>query len=57
MIDGFGSLSGFWGMVKGSFKKYKDQHALNLLNEPMPHGPSSLVQIERPAQTLEETRA
>jgi len=32
-------------MVKGSFSLYPDQHALNLLNEPMPHGPSSLVNI------------
>ena len=57
VMDGFGSLSGFWAMVRGTFRTYKDQHALNLLNEPMPHGPSSLVQIERPDQTLEETRA
>ena len=35
-------------MVKGTFKNYKDQHALNLLNEPVPHGPSPLVQIQDP---------
>jgi hypothetical protein len=52
VIEGFGSLSGFWGMVKGTFKSYKDQHALNLLNEPAPHGPSSLVQIEEPAREM-----
>ena len=45
VIDGFGSLKGFWGMVRGTFRTYPDQHALNLLNEPMPIGPSSLVQI------------
>jgi hypothetical protein len=44
-------------MVKGTFKTYKDQHALNLLNEPMPHGPSSLVQISSPSRALEETNA
>ena len=45
-------------MVRGTFSKYPDQHALNLLNEPAPHGPASLVQIESHAsRTLEETRA
>ena len=53
VIDGFGSLKGFWSMVRGSFSKYPDRHALNLLNEPMPHGPSSLVQITHPDRELE----
>jgi hypothetical protein len=44
-------------MVRGSFSRYKDQHALNLLNEPMPQGPAPLVQITRPGRALEETRA
>ena len=57
VIDGFGSLKGFWGMVRGSFNKYRDAHALKLLNEPAPHGPAQLVQIENPARTLEETNA
>jgi hopanoid biosynthesis associated radical SAM protein HpnH len=57
VIDGFGSLSGIWGMVRGTFSRYRDRHALNLLNEPAPHGPASLVQIERPSHTLEETNA
>jgi hypothetical protein len=39
-------------MVKGSFSLYPDRHALNLLNEPMPSGPSSLVQIDQPAREL-----
>jgi hypothetical protein len=52
VIDGFGSLKGFFAMVRGTFTRYPDQHALNLLNEPMPHGPSSLVQIERPEREL-----
>ena len=43
VLEGFGSLKGFLAMVKGSFSLYPDQHALNLLNEPMPTGPSSLV--------------
>jgi hypothetical protein len=53
VIDGFGSLKGFWAMVKGSFSLYPDRHALNLLNEPMPHGPSPLVQIAQPEQQHE----
>ena len=44
-------------MVRGTFSKYRDQHALNLLNEPAPHGPATLVQIAEPAHSLEETRA
>ena len=57
VIDGFGTLKGFWGMVKGNFSLYKDKHALNLLNEAMPHGPAKLVQIKKPAHSLEETNA
>jgi hypothetical protein len=57
VMDGFGSLSGIWGMIRGTFSSYRDQHALNLLNEPMPHGPSALVQIARPSTALEETNA
>jgi hypothetical protein len=56
VIDGFGSLKGFLAMVRGTFSKYPDQHALNLLNEPMPHGPVSLVQINPPTREYEETR-
>ena len=57
VMDGFGSLKGLWGMIRGTFSTYPDQHALNLLNEPMPHGPASLVHIERTAAALEETNA
>ncbi len=57
VIDGFGSLKGFWGMVKGSFSLYPDQHALNLLNEPAPQGPAKLISIERSERELEETSA
>jgi hypothetical protein len=42
-------------MIRGTFSTYKDEHALKLLNEPAPHGPSSLIQIEKPAHALEET--
>ena len=57
VMDGFGSLSGFWAMIRGTFSLYKDQHALNLLSEPAPHGPSTLVQIAKSAETLEESKA
>jgi hypothetical protein len=50
-------LKGFWGMVRGNFSLYKNQHALKLLSEPAPHGPATLVKIEAPARSLEETRA
>jgi hypothetical protein len=57
VIDGFTTLKGFMGMVRGTFSLYKDAHALKLLDAPAPHGPASLVQIEEPAETLEETHA
>ena len=55
VIDGFGSLKGFLAMVRGTFSKYPDQHALNLLSEPMPHGAGNLVQIGQSSHDLEET--
>jgi hypothetical protein len=55
VIDGFGSVKGFLAMVRGTFNSYQDAGALKLLSEPAPHGPASLVQIEEPAQSLEET--
>jgi hypothetical protein len=57
VIEGFGSLKGFWAMVRGNFSLYKDDTALRLLNEPAPHGPATLVQIAEPAPALEETHA
>ena len=39
-------------MIRGTFSTYPDQHALNLLNEPMPSGPSSLVQITQREREL-----
>jgi len=52
VMDGFGSLKGFIAMVRGTFSRYPDQHALNLLNEPAPHGPAILVQIESPEREM-----
>ncbi|MFZ0340248.1 MAG: adenosyl-hopene transferase HpnH [Terracidiphilus sp.] len=52
VLEGFGSLKGFLAMVKGSFSLYPDKHALDLLNEQMPTGPSSLVQITEPERVL-----
>jgi hopanoid biosynthesis associated radical SAM protein HpnH len=58
VMDGFGTLKGFWGMVKGNFGLYKDKHALKLLNEWKAEGEvPPLVQIEKkPAAALEETQ-
>jgi hopanoid biosynthesis associated radical SAM protein HpnH len=55
IIEGFGSWKGFLGMVRGTFNKYPDAGALKLLDEIAPHAPASLVQIEEPAHSLEET--
>jgi len=57
VIDGFGSLGGFWGMVRGSFRKYRDPHALELLKEAAQHGTEALAHAGEPSRSLEETRA
>jgi hypothetical protein len=57
VIDGFGSLKGFLAMARGNFRLYPDTHALKLLDQPAPHGPSKLVKIAATEQSLEETRA
>jgi hypothetical protein len=44
-------------MVRGNFNKYPDAGALKLLDEVKPHAPAGLVQIEEPANSLEETHA
>ena len=55
VMVGFGSIKGFWDMVKGNFSLYRDDHALKLLSEPAPHGPATLVTIEETQRALEET--
>jgi hypothetical protein len=45
-------------MVRGTFSKYRDPHALQLLHEVQPSSPAAPVQIASPAEkTLEETHA
>lgn len=56
VINGFGTLKGFWGMVKGTFSLYKDDHAQKLLNEFKPESASEpLVQIDA-AKTADKKR-
>ncbi len=55
VMDGFGSLKGFMALIRGTFSKYPDQHALNLLSEPMPQGAGNLIQIGEPSHKMEET--
>jgi hopanoid biosynthesis associated radical SAM protein HpnH len=57
VIEGFGSLKGFWAMVRGTFSSYRDEGALKLLNEAPSHPPASLIQIEQAETALEETKA
>ncbi len=56
VIDGFGSLKGFWAMVRGTFSLYKDEHALKLLNEPAPHGPARWCRSPSQLSSLEASR-
>jgi hypothetical protein len=53
-IDGFGTLKGFWGMARGNFRKYRDQNALKLLDEPTTSGPEPLTQIVENDRSHEE---
>jgi hopanoid biosynthesis associated radical SAM protein HpnH len=58
--DGFGSLRGFMAMVRATlFTSHRDEGALRLLDEPVKpvHSYNPLVQIDAPANDLEETRA
>ena len=57
VLDGFLTLSGFWGMVKGTFSSYTNKHALKQLNEWDTHKHAQLVQIEKTSPALEETNA
>ena len=57
---GFGSLRGFLAMVRASlFNTYKDEEALQMLNEPARpvHSYNPLVQISESPAKLEESRA
>jgi hypothetical protein len=57
VADGFLSLKGFWGMVKGNFSSYKNQHAMKVLNDFKSESNASLVQIASSARVMEETNA
>jgi hypothetical protein len=48
VTDGFSSLKGFWGMVRGNFRKYPDSAALKALDDTAAHEPA-LAQTEKAA--------
>jgi hopanoid biosynthesis associated radical SAM protein HpnH len=54
VMDGFGSIKGFWGMVRGTFRKYPDPEALKHLHPAPAHGAPALAAVESPARSLEE---
>jgi len=55
----FSSLKGLWDTAKATFSSYPDPGAEALLNEPVTpvHSHNPLIQIQSPANKLEETRA
>ncbi|MGA3007848.1 MAG: adenosyl-hopene transferase HpnH [Opitutaceae bacterium] len=57
VMDGFSSLKGFWGMVRGNFKKYPDAAALKLLEEAAAHGSTETTQTVKTDRHVEETCA
>ena len=54
VMDGFSTIKGFWGMVRGNFKKYPDAAAQKVLDEAAEHGTAALAPIEKSA-CLEKT--
>jgi hopanoid biosynthesis associated radical SAM protein HpnH len=57
--DTFSSLRGFWNTVRATVSQgYADQEALDMLKEPARpvHSYNPLIQIQQPANHLEETR-
>jgi hypothetical protein len=57
VVDGFLSLKGFWGMVKGNFSSYRDPHAMKVLNDFQTESHARLVQIAGSERVMEETNA
>ena len=58
--DTFSSLRGFWNTVRATLSQsYPDKEALDMLKEPARpvHSYNPLIQIQQPANHLEETRA
>jgi hopanoid biosynthesis associated radical SAM protein HpnH len=60
VMEGFGTLKGFWGMARGNFNSYREPHELKLLDETAPQAQANLVKIaasvEKTDPVLEETR-
>jgi hopanoid biosynthesis associated radical SAM protein HpnH len=50
VIDGFGSVRGLWGMVRGTFSSYPDKEALRQLNESGQAEPAELVAAGAPEE-------
>ncbi len=57
VMNGFSSLSGFWGMVRGNFRKYPDPAALALLNETAADEQPALAPVGKSDSCLEETQS
>ena len=36
VMDGFGSIKGFWGMVRGTFRKYPEPQTRTRIDPPSP---------------------
>jgi hopanoid biosynthesis associated radical SAM protein HpnH len=56
VMDGFGSLKGFWGMVRGSFRRYPDEPGPRATGGATGNG-TALAGLKGPAQSLKETSA
>jgi hypothetical protein len=53
-IDGFGTVMGFWGMVRGTFSKYNNPDAMKSFEEPATSGQTPLTQIEKICSSADE---
>jgi hopanoid biosynthesis associated radical SAM protein HpnH len=56
VMDGFGSLKGFWGMVRGSFRTYPDGDGPSPKGGATRHG-AAAAGLKAPAAGLKETSA
>jgi len=55
VMEGFGSLKGMFGMVRGTFSSYPDKQAQRMLDESAPQGQPVLAEAGSPSHSLEET--
>jgi hypothetical protein len=57
VMDGFGSMKGIWGLVRGTFRSYRDPQAQRTLDEARSRASAGAAHAVNRAPALEETKA